>query len=212
MYASRCLWTRVSPKVRAPKVARLLLLVSLVLASLSGCSIVEQRDDELPLVARVYGDREQCEETMILLNQFRILDNLSEAELQSVHRTLETSYAEAPIPATRLQLAWLLSIRDSGFQDIPRAIELLDMSQETESEGLASIAFNDLAYVVRRTLMEQKLQQDEHRRIRKALDNERNTNSKLAKTIEKLEKKIEDLTQIEESMIQRKPLPETELK
>ena len=216
MFALHCLWMRLSPMPKTTSVRHLAILFPLLAASLSACTLFEPRDDESWSPARVehtaYGETEQHEEVLMLLNRFKILDSLSSEQLQAAHTAAERTFSEEPTPVARLQLAWLLTMKNTGFQDVRRAAKLLDISQESDSQETQPVVLNDLVHVIRSMVVDQKLQRDKHKQMVKALGKERSTNSKLAAKIEKLEKKIEDLTQIEESMIQRKPLPETELR
>ena len=207
MFALHCLQTQLSmmPKTASP---HLTILWLLLVVSLSACSSFELRNNESQPVSIehwVNGETGQRDEVLMLLNWFKVLDSLSPNQLKAAHRSAERIFSKLPTPVTRLQLAWLLTLKNTGFQDLPRAAKLLSIKQKSDAQGQQPEVLNDLVYHIQHMVVEQKLQQDKHRQVVDALNKERKTSKILAT-------KIKDLTQIEESMIQRKPLPETELR
>ena len=187
---------------------RLAILLPLLAVSLSACALFEPRDNESQLTRIehwIYGETGQRDEALMLLNWFKVAGSLSGKELKAAHRLAERKFSKQPTTVTRLQLAWLLAMKNTGFQDIPRAAKLLSIKRKSSSQGQQTEVLDDLVYLVRHMVMEQKIQQDKNRQVVNALNKEQEASKKLAA-------KIKDLTQIEESMIQRKPLPETELR
>ena len=207
MFALHCLLARLSTMPKLVNKSYLMILLLLVV-NLSACTHFEQRGNESQSTKTghwLYGEAEQHKEAMKLLNRFKTLDSLPANQLKAAHKSAERTFRKQPTTSARLQLAWLLAMKNTSFQDIPRAAKLLIIKRKSKNQEKPSKALNDLAYFIRRMVEEQKFQQDRYRRVVKALDKEQKTSRKLAT-------KIEDLTQIEESMIQRKPLPKTELK
>jgi len=194
-----------------PKIAnkpRLIMFLLLLVVSLSACAPFKPHDNESQLASIehwVYGTTRQREEALMLLNRFKVLDSLSSNQLKAAHKSAERVYSKQPTSIARLQLAWLLAMKNSGFQDIPRAVKLLSIKRKSNSQEQSPDVLNDLAYLMRRMVVEQQLQQDKYQRLSEALNAEREISRNLAI-------KIKDLTQIEESMIQRQPLLETELR
>ena len=194
--------------LKVPSMLRLAILLPLLAVSLSACALFEPRDNESQLTRIehwIYGETGQRDEALMLLNWFKVAGSLSGKELKAAHRLAERKFSKQPTTVTRLQLAWLLAMKNTGFQDIPRAAKLLSIKRKSSSQGQQAEALDDLVYLVRHMVMEQKIQQDKNRQVVNALNKEQEASKKLAA-------KIKDLTQIEESMIQRKPLPETELR
>jgi len=190
--------------VNKPRLMLLLLLV----ASLSGCAHLEQHGSKSQSTETgqwFQGEAEQHKEAMELLSWFKALDGLSKKQLKAAYKSAERTIRKQPTVTAQLKLAWLLAMKNTSFQNIPRALNLLKSKRINRTQEKLPQALNDLVYLMRRMVKEQEHQQDRYRRVVAALNNEQQTSRKLAT-------KIKDLTQIEESMIQRKPLPETELK
>jgi len=183
-------------------------MLLLAVLSLSGCAHFEHHGNGSESTATehwFHGEAEQNKEAMKLLNRFKVLDSLSKKQLKAAHRSAERTFSKQPTVTAQLQLAWLLAMKETGFQDIPRAIKLLNIKRKKSTQEELPEALKDLVYLMQRIVKEQKHQQDRYRRVVNALNKEQQTSRELAT-------KIKDLTQIEESMIQRKPHPETELK
>jgi len=185
-----------------------LMMLLLLIVNLSACTLFEQRSNNLQSTKterQLYGEAVQYKEAMLLLKRLKALDNLPANQLEAARKSAERMFKKKPTLAARLQLAWLLAMKNTSFQNIPRASKLLGVKPKSKSQKQPPEILNNLLYLVRRMVVEQKLQQDKYRQVVEALNTERETSGNLAT-------KIKDLTQIEESMIQRKPLPEAELK
>ena len=185
-----------------------MMFLLLLVIGLSACTSSEPRNDSQSVKIEdwVYGKTGQHEAVLMLLNRFKVLGGLSSKKLKAAYKSAERMFSKQPTTVTRLQLAWLLAMKDTRFQNIPRATKLLmNIKQKKGVQKKQSDALNDLVYLVRRIVAERKYEEDKRRLMVKELDEERKISIKLAT-------KIKDLTQIEESMIQRKPLPEIELR
>lgn len=208
MCALRCLPSRLSTMPKIINKPHLVILLPLLAASLSSCALIEPRDSDSKTTRIehwLYGASEQREEAVALLNRFKVLDSLPANKLKAAHKSAERLFSKQPTLAARLQLAWLLAMKNTGFQDIPRAAKLLNTKRKSNKQEQQPEVLDDLVYLIRRMVEEQRLQRDNYRRVVTALNAEREISRELAT-------KIKDLTLIEESMIQRKSHPETELR
>lgn len=180
----------------------------MLLATISGCAIFEKHatDSRVTKIEQwIGGDDSEQEDALSLLDWFKTVDNMPPKMLEATHKSVEREFSKKPTKVTRLKLAWLLTMNNTGFQDVARAAALLNSKHKNHDRGRQSDAINNLEHLIQNSVLKQKHQHDKYRQVVELLNKEQETSKQL-------EAKIKDLTQIEKSMIQRKSLPEAEIR
>jgi len=162
-------------------------LVLLGLMVLAGCQpvTVQRTAGPVPLAVRV-------DDAAYWLEEWNRVRELPEDQLRRTLKARERDFREFPSPRSRLRLALLLAEGPKPVRDQARALSLLKGLDEAE----ASDSARALAVLLRQVIGEQLWARDKIVKLRSKL--------KQADTrVEELERQLQELTNIEESIQQR---------
>jgi len=154
---------------------------------LAGCQpvTVQRTAGPVPLAVRV-------DDAAYWLEEWNRVRELPEDQLRRTLKARERDFREFPSPRSRLRLALLLAEGPKPVRDQARALSLLKGLDEAE----ASDSARALAVLLRQVIGEQLWARDKIVKLRSKL--------KQADTrVEELERQLQELTNIEESIQQR---------
>ena len=152
------------------------------------------------------------------LTYFRYISSLSGEELKKEYAVINQAYAKTKNDNSRLQLALLLSLPNTGFRDDSRALGLLKeflANKANDSSQLKDFALLLSAYIAEHKRQEEKLKTEQSRN--EELKAEQSRNEELEQKLEglkddlkteqsrseDLEQKLEALKGIEKSIFER---------
>lgn len=163
------------------------LFVLLIFILVAGCQpvTVQRTEGPVPLAVRV-------DDAAYWLEEWDRIRKLPEDKLLRTLKTRERDFAKSPTPRTRLRLALLLAEGPKSVRDQPRALTLL----KGLDAGSASASARALAALLEQVIGEQLWSRDKITELRSGL--------KQADTrVEELERQLQELTDIEQSIQQR---------
>jgi len=163
------------------------LFILLVFIVISGCQpvTVKRTDGPVPLAVRV-------DDAAYWLEEWNRIRGLSDDKLQRTLKTRERDFLKAPSPRSRLRLTLLLAEGPKLVRNQPRALTLLKGLDATRASDSAKA----LAALLAQVISEQLWSRDKMTELRSRL--------KQADTrVEELERQLQELTNIEQSIQQR---------
>ena len=168
-----------------------------------GCSYVKSRYD-----TSARQSNGQPSNVDGYLAYFRYTSSLSGEELKKEYAVVNQAYAKTKNDNSRLQLALLLSLPNTGFRDDSRALSLLKeflANKASDSSQLKDFALLLSAYIAEHKRQEEKIKTEQTRgeeleqKFEGLKDNLKTEQSRS----EELEQKLEALKGIEKSIIER---------
>ncbi|MGD2075102.1 MAG: hypothetical protein PVI91_14715 [Gammaproteobacteria bacterium] len=148
-------------------------------------SVQHAGDGAVPVTVRV-------DDAAYWLEEWYRIRDLPDDELRSILKTREAEFVEAPAPRSRLRLALLLAEGPAAVRDQARAARLLrGMDQERASESAKA-----LTALLEQVIAEQRWSGGKLAEQRTRLDRAR-------ARIAELERQLQELTDIEQSIQQR---------
>ena len=163
-------------------------LILLIFSSLAACQpVTVQRNDEgsVPVAVRV-------DDAAYWLEEWYRLKDLSEDQLEAALLSRQLEFKQAPGPRTRLRLALLLAQGPKPVRNQSEAYGLLkDLDQERASDSAKA-----LAALLQQVIGEQRWAGDR-------LAEQRTKLKEAEVRIEELERQLQELTDIEQSIQQR---------
>ena len=175
-----------------------------------GCSYVKSRYD-----ASARQATGQPSNVDGYLAYFRYTSSLSGEELKKEYTVVNQAYVKTKNDNSRLQLAFLLSLPNTGFRDDSRALSLLKeflANKANDSSQLKDFALLLSAYIAEHKRQEEKLKTEQSRNeeleqkiegLNDKLKTEQTHSEELGQKLEELEQKLEALKGIEKSIIER---------
>lgn len=192
--------------------SRFLAGAALLLCGLlfGGCSFVKSSlDTSTPKTTRQPHDVDGY------LAYFRYASSISGEELKKEYTVINQAYAKNKNDSSRLQLALLLSLPNTGFKDDAKALGLLKeflANKANESSHLKDFALLLSAHIAEHKRQEEKLKTEQSRNeeleqklegLKDELQTEQTHSEELGQKLEELEQKLEALKVIEKSIIER---------
>ncbi|TCK17375.1 hypothetical protein DFR30_0604 [Thiogranum longum] len=162
-------------------------LIFMVFVLVSGCApvTVQRTDGPVPLAVRV-------DDAAYWLEEWNRIRDLPDDMLQRTLQTRERDFAKFPTPRSRLRLSLLLAEGPKSVRDQPRALTLLKGLDTSRASDSAKA----LAVLLEQIVEEQLWSRDKINELKSGL--------KQADTrVEELERQLQELTNIEQSIQQR---------
>jgi len=192
--------------------SRFLAGVALLLCGLliGGCAFVKSTPDtRAPKTAKQPNDVEGY------LAYFRSVSSLSGEELKKEYTTVNQAYGKNRNDSSRMQLALLLSMPNTGFRDDAKALGMLKeflANKANENSQLKDFALLLSDQIAEHKRQEEKLKTEQSRNeeleqklegLNDKLKTEQTHSEELGQKIEELEQKLEALKVIDKSIIER---------
>jgi len=185
--------------------SRFLAGAALLLCGLlfGGCSFVKS-----PLDTSAPKTTRQPNDVDAYLAYFRYASSISGEELKKEYAEINQAYAKTKNDNSRLQLALLLSLPNTGFRDDAKALGLLReflASKANESSQLNDFALLLSAQIAEHKRQEEKLKTEQSRNeeMEQKLEGMKDKLKTEQSRSEELEQKLEALKVIEKSIIER---------